>query len=64
MLRLVFECKACGRQHQVPSDWKERKVEAPDDEPRKGEMLELECRAKDVTGLYSQSDIRWAERSR
>lgn len=62
MLRLVYECKACGREHQVPSDWQERKVQPSDDDPRGGEMLELDCRVKDVTSLYRQSEIRWADK--
>lgn len=62
MLALVFECKACGREHRVPSGWKDQKVDPPDDEHGNGKMLELDCKMKDVTALYTQSDVRWKKK--
>lgn len=65
MLRLAFECKICGEEHQVPRNWQDRYVD-PTEGGRvrvDGKMLEFECVQQDATGLYSRGDIRWAESS-
>lgn len=64
VLRLIYQCKVCGRVHRVPGDFRNRWVDPP-----KGNATEPEdrvhvfpCDRRDESQLYSRDEIRWAER--
>lgn len=65
MLSLIYTCKVCGKEHQVPTDWRDRRVEPPEELSARVDekMVKLECLQRDSSALYMLGDIRWGKRT-
>lgn len=64
VLRLIFQCKVCGREHRVPGDFRNRWVDPPKGSSGKDEdrVHVFPCDRRDESRLYSRGEILWAER--